>query len=150
MKDELSKSLKDATNLNEVRDAMIIICKQIKLKNALMRLGYVAGIIYSDGPEKVEENIRILNDHTEKIKKSVDFPIFSSPDIFNNGLFDRLIEAKLPRDESKAAFVKFHREILEQAGITDIFMTPRWEKSEGAKDEYETAVRLGLEIHYVE
>lgn len=29
-------------------------------------------------------------------------------------------------------------------------MTPRWDKSSGARDEHETAQRAGITIHYVE
>ncbi len=39
---------------------------------------------------------------------------------------------------------------MECGYITDIFMTPRWEHSEGARDEHKNAIKAGMTIHYVE
>lgn len=44
----------------------------------------------------------------------------------------------------------FWREIFKSGHVTDVFMTPRWEKSKGAVDEYKTAQKIGLTIHYLQ
>lgn len=144
MKNILANAFKQATTLDQVRDEFILISNNLKQERRNNQLGYVAGIINSDGPEKLQENIKKLIEQTEIIRKNNNFPIFSATDIFYQGLYQRL------SNTNRALFIKFWREILEKASVTDIFMTPRWNMSEGAKDEHETAKRLGLKIHYVE
>ena len=61
-----------------------------------------------------------------------------------------LEEIRLSTPERRKAFIAFWREVLELGKVTDIFMTPRWEQSEGATDEYNTAQRLGIQIHIVD
>lgn len=149
MKAKLAKVLVDSTNLASVRDKVIALFDQTTQRTGTKRIGYVAGIINSDGPEKVEENRQRLAEYTERIRGEQDFPIFSATDIFTKELFTRLEEVKLGGPEKTQAFLQFWREILEKGRITDIFMTPRWEQSLGARDEHETATRLGITIHYV-
>jgi len=90
--------------------------------------------------------MRILREHTEKIRKEKDFPIFSATDVM---ALETLIQIKAHKLVVKD-FIKFWREILESGHVTDIFMTPRWNKSFGATDEHETAKKLGIKIHYLD
>jgi hypothetical protein len=77
--------------------------------------------------------------------------IFSSVDLFyGNEFYNQIEDTRLPYKERRTAFIGFYREILQNSFITDIFMTPRWQKSEGATDEHETAKKQKLTIHYVE
>jgi hypothetical protein len=71
--------------------------------------------------------------------------MFSSPDIFSEGVY-RKINAHLLSSED---FQPFFRNVLSSGHITDVFMAPRWETSQGASDEHETAKRLRLTIHYL-
>lgn len=143
LKDGIAERVKAATNLNEVRDAVIAVFEEARTEKGVIRIGYVSGIITSDGPEYVERNLAILARHTENLRLAHDFPIFSSTDVFDNKVFERINANKIPVQ----AWLDFWREILESGHITDMFMTPRWEVSIGARDEYQNAQRLGLKIH---
>lgn len=149
MKAKLARVLVDSTNLAAVRDKVVALFDQTRQRTGTKRIGYVAGIINSDGPEKVEENRQRLAEYTERIREEQDFPIFSATDIFSKELFAKLEEVKLGGPERNEAFMRFWREILESGNVTDIFMTPRWEQSVGATDEHKTATKLGITIHCV-
>ncbi|OGH10799.1 MAG: hypothetical protein A3B38_03805 [Candidatus Levybacteria bacterium RIFCSPLOWO2_01_FULL_36_13] len=150
MKKEFAEVTVKATTLGHVLDAVISLFEKTRKETGDSRIGYVAGIIGSDGENRVDENRKILDRHTQRIRTEYDFPIFSATDIFENpDLWYRLEEIRLERPERRMAFLHFWREVLELGKVTDIFMTPRWEKSEGASDEHETAKRLGIKIHYV-
>lgn len=150
MKKKLVRAVRGAHSLPRVKEQIVALFEQMKGENGEKRIGYVAGIIGSDGLEKVAENMQKLAEHTERIRREQDFPIFSSTDIFSEELYERLEEMRLEYEEQRKVFMQFWREIFEEGGISDIFMTPRWEESEGAFDEYETAKRLGIAIHYVQ
>lgn len=150
MREKIVKVVKSSKNLNSIREAIVMLFEAIRKETGEKRIGYVAGIIGSDGPEKMQENRDKLIVHTEKIRGEQKYPIFSSTDIFTKEVYDQLEEIKLEWLLRRQFFIKFWREVLEQGKFTDIFMTPRWEESEGAIDEYETAKRLGITIHYVQ
>lgn len=146
MKDQIRAVLGSANTLLEVRDSLLTLFRIFK-NNGYRQMGYVSGIITSDGPEFVERNIERLAYFTEELRGYKNFPIFSATDVFSQKLFERLDEMTLETNSREEKFIRFWRDILESGFITDIFMTPRWEESKGAKDEYKTAKRLGLKIH---
>lgn len=151
MKEKIAHVTVGISNMVELRDAMIVLFEMLRMETGQDRIGYVAGVIGSEGEDKVEANREILRNYTERIRAENDFPIFSATDIFETpGLWERLPETNLEINERRKVFIKFWRELLELGKVTDIFMTPRWEISEGATDEYETSQRLGIEIHIVE
>ncbi len=147
MKQRIQESLQEASNLDDVKKIMIDIFKTLK-KEGNTQIGFVSGIITSEGPENVQKNIERLRRFTDHIRSQNDFPIFSSTDIFNDDLYKR-IHKDLPDRE---AWEQFYRDILgtEEKFITHIFMTPKWKLSHGAVDEHETASKLGINIHYLE
>lgn len=142
-------ALKNATTLSHVKTELIKMFEITKNKNGNIKIGYVAGILNSDGQKHFEDNRKKLADYAEKLRKIHKFPIFSSVDIFSNEVYDRLEEWKVSLEERETKARLFWREILEGGHVTDIFMTPRWEKSKGATDEHKTAKRIGLTIHYL-
>jgi len=151
VKKEFAEITVDATNLGHVRDAVVVLFERVRKETESSRLGYVAGIIGSEGEDKVAVNRQILQEHTDRIRAANGFPVFSATDIFENPeLWERLEEIRLSTPERRKAFIAFWREVLELGKVTDIFMTPRWEQSEGATDEYNTAQRLGIQIHIVD
>lgn len=75
--------------------------------------------------------------------------MFSAIDVFSSEIYERLAEWKLPFNEREVKARSFWRKILKSGHVTDIFMTPRWEKSKGATDEHKTAKEIGLKIHYI-
>ena len=109
----------------------------------------MAGIISSDGPQYFEINRKKLANHTKKLRIIHKFPIFSAIDVFSTDVYMRLKEMTLSFEKREVKMRFFWREILKSGYITDIFMTPRWDKSNGAVDEHKTAKIIGLTIHYV-
>lgn len=149
MKHDIQKAISHATSLQEIVTSFNNLCKSL-YENGDKRIGYVAGILFSEGPEHVQKNIHILQKHTEKVRAEHQFPVFSSVDLFyTNEFYDQIKDTKLPYAEKRNAFFAFYREILSNSYITDIFMTPRWELSQGATDEHNTAKKQKLIIHYV-
>ncbi len=147
---KIGTALKNATTLHHVKKELVKLLEITKNKNGDIQIGYVAGILNSDGPAHIEKNRRKLATYTEKLRQIHEFPIFSNVDIFSNEVYNRLEEWRLSLEEREAKARLFWREILESGHITDIFMTPRWDKSKGATDEHETAKKIGLKIHYVQ
>lgn len=149
MRDEIQGAIKGLTKLEKVLNEVNILLSKVRQKSTEKRLGYVAGIITSDGKEHMQKNIDILAKHTEILKKKYGFPIFSAVDIFGNGVYQKLEDFNQEEHLREKSFIEFWRKILSSGHITDIFMTPRWKESKGAIDEHETAKKLGLTIHYV-
>src|ERR1035437_7915212 len=99
MKQILSKSFRKATTLEHILPELMLIFESVKLKRNIKKIGYVSGVISSQGDNKISENKKLLADHTEKIRQSVDFPVFSAADIFTDELYLRIDEIKLSRLE---------------------------------------------------
>lgn len=150
MKQKIQTAIKNSTNLKHVEKAILDLFKEIKKENPKQRVGYVAGIVTSDGEENMMKNIKRLDELTEKLREKLDFPIFSSVDIFGGGIYDQIEDFHLERSLREKAFINFWRMLLKSGHITDIYMTPRWKESKGAKDEHETAKEVRLKIHYID
>ncbi len=146
MKDRLGPAVITCTDLDQVRECIVPIL--VSSKNGSDKLGYVAGMITSDGPEHIARNIKRLALFTETLRRMHGFPVFSATDIFDSGVYARLGVDLLDPKARQAEFQRFWRSVLETGQVTDIFMTPRWDLSEGAIDEHETAKKLGLTIHF--
>lgn len=145
----IGSSLKTVKNLAHVREEFVQLFKATKNEKGI-RIGYVAGILTSDGRKHFEINRKRLADYTRALCKIHKFPIFSAVDVFSDNIYKQLEEMALSFEEREVKMRSFWREILESSCVTDIFMTPRWDKSKGATDEHETAKRIGLKIHYPE
>lgn len=147
MKEQIYLAVYNATTLANVRDGLFTVFTNTR-KEGQQKIGYVSGIITSEGRENIPRNIDRLAKFTEHIRTQQDFPVFSPTDVFYDELIDRLVANNLKNDD----FIQFWREVLgaEEKFITDIFMTPRWELSQGATDEHDLSKKLGLTIHYIE
>jgi hypothetical protein len=148
MKQQIQEVLISVTSFSEIHQEITKLFAHTRKNHPSNRIGYVSGIISSDGPEHMDRNIKILKEYTEKLRDTHDFPIFSATDVFSDEIFGRLGHFTSHR-RMQEEFMQFWRDIFDSGHITDIFMTPRWEKSEGAKDELETAKKLNLKIHYI-
>jgi hypothetical protein len=146
VKQKIKKAVKNAKDLNETKQILLELFQEIRNEND--QIGYVAGILFSDGLQYFERNRQLLAKRTEIIRNHQQFPIFSAYDIFSDGLYDQIEEKEISYQERRNAFINFWRGIVGSGFVTDIFMTPRWEFSEGARDEHETAQKFGLTIHY--
>jgi t-SNARE complex subunit (syntaxin) len=149
-KDQLLGEIKKETagkyTLNELEKAVL----KVLSKHAAERvnIGYVAGVLTSDGPEKIAENVEKLINTTNQIRnKHKDILIFSSTDIFNEKLVFALEDYKKDRHLLENKFHKFWENILSSGYVNDIFMTKGWERSKGAKHEYQVAKKNKLVIH---
>lgn len=146
MKELFAGYLQTVTTLTEVRVGVVRCFEELKSGQNINQIGYVAGIITSDGREHIERNLRYLGEHTERIRQARTFPIFSAIDIFSQEVFERTNGFSLPPE----MWLTFWRDVLGSGHVTDIFMTPRWETSRGAQDEHETAKKYGITIYYIE
>ncbi len=147
--EKIKESLKNAKDLNLVAKSAISVLKEFKSKGA-NRIGYVAGTITSEGYEKIEENVKKLIKYTIKIRKREGFPIFSSTDLFDKKFVSQLKELSLPPDKLEEEFLKCWKNILSSGYVTDIYITPGWENSQGARFELKVAKEARLKIHYEE
>jgi len=147
MKEKITEAVKESNSLTQVRDALFDVFKEYRAAGH-DRIGYVSGVVTSDGPAEIPNNIRRLSSFTDRTRKKYPFPIFSATDVFDDKLFRRLDAAGFVNDD----WIAFWKEVLgaEEKFVTDMFMTPRWEKSRGATDEHRTAQEMGMIIVYIE
>ncbi len=147
MKEKITEAVKESNSLAQVRDSLFGVFKEYRLAGH-NRIGYVSGTITADGRENIPKNIARLERFTEQLRSEQKFPVFSATDVFDDELFKRLDAAGFVN----ADWEVFWREVLgaEERFVTDMFMTPRWEKSRGATDEHRVALEVGMTIVYID
>ena len=145
MHQKLKPYLTNIHNLDSIQAAVDRFLREYEPDRVDKRVGYVSGIISSDGPEHIAQNTERLARYAHYLRSLHDFPIFAYTDIFTDQIYGRVGAERLSSDE----WLIFWRKILNLGHVTDIFMTPRWDVSLGAQDEYKTAQELGLRIHIV-
>lgn len=128
-------------DLSMVYDGLIGLLGEVSAGGKI-KIGYVSGIITSDGEEHVDRNMELLRRNTSRIRESVDFPVFSAADIFHNESYDKFDGV----DEHE--WYVFWRNVLKSGYIREVFMTPRWEHSAGAKDEFAAAGEAGILVNH--
>ncbi len=128
------------TKIEVVESDLIGILSKIKRNNA-ERLGFVSGIISSDGERHIPANMEALNLYTEFYRDYTPFPVFSASDIFHPWTVGKF-------NLTKPEWSTFWTNILKSGNITDVFMTPRWNFSFGSIEEQKTAKELKLKLHY--
>jgi len=141
MQNKIQQAVKGLETLDEIRDALLAYFGEANFK----KLGYAPGMISSEGPEHIERNRKRLQEITRELEAKKGFPIFCASDVLNAEVIQILHKSLLVED-----FLKFWRDILGSGYITDIFMTPGWEKSVGARDEHKIAQSLNLKIFYLD
>ena len=147
MREAISIAVKKATSLDDVKYSLFDVFKGFK-KQGFDRIGYVSGTITSDGEANIPKNIERLTEFTDHVRTIYIFPIFSATDVFDEILFARLFAAGFRNKD----WMVFWKEVLgaKEKFVTDIFMTPKWEKSRGATDEHKTAKKMKITINYIE
>lgn len=138
-----NQTLKDCSSLDEILVKVKTIIKNYKICHLNKPIVYVAGRVTADGNRKILSNLRKLNVYTKRLKDEYGF-VFSSADIFDQETYWKLNLANPIHEDD---FYRFWREVI-SSGVTDLYMTPGWDSSTGASDEFDTAKRLGLKIHY--
>lgn len=146
---EVEKILHNSSDLKSVEKTLLAYLEKLRNIKKRERIGFVSGIVFSDGEEYVKRNIKILHDRTDKVRKKHNFSIFSAYDVLYNGLFWKLPESKLPFEKRRPIFFGFWKRVMECGHITDMFMSPGWEKSVGAVKEHESAKKMGMRVFYL-
>ena len=152
--DKLRKALEGSKDMDDVADRMVESFRRLREEHNMKRLGYVSGIITSDGPEFMVRNRAILKAFAEHLKGKHDMQLFAPSDVFEEeNDYDLVLtdgRTRIARPNDDRVFYRFWRKVLTCGYVTDIFMTPRWKKSKGAMDEHNTAVEAGIRTHYLE
>ena len=134
------QAVKKSRSFAEIEKNLIAFLKNISDKNT--QIGFVTGIINSDGPECVERHKNNLQKATKLLQQQNEFPIFSCLDVYENELREMLIRQSVTYQD----YLLFWRHILESGYITILYLTPGWQRSTGVKDEIMTAKKMGLKI----
>lgn len=150
MEKNIGPALRNAKTLLHVKKELVKLFETTKKKKDICKIGYVAGIISSDGPKYFEINRKRLANYVKKLRRIHKFPMFSAVDVFSDNIYAQLEEMALSFAEREEKMRSFWGKILRSGHVTDIFMTPRWDKSKGATDEHRIAKRIGIAIHYIE
>ncbi len=150
MNSQIYEEIKNSTKLAHVKEGLIRIFLEIKTAGEHDRIGYVSGAITSDGDDKMDCNIAILEKYTRALQKKEGTPMFFSFDVFGNGVYNKLEEVQFERELREEHFRNFWKMILSSGHITDMYMTPGWERSIGARDEHKTATKHKIRIHNVD
>ena len=146
---EFEKILNNSSDLKSVEMTLLAYLEKVRKIEKRERIGFVSGSVFSDGEENVKRNIKILHNRTEKVRKTHNFPIFSAYDVLYNGLFWKLPESRLPFEKRRPLFFGFWKRVMECGYVTDMFMSPGWEKSVGAVKEHESAVKMEMRVCYL-
>ena len=141
----ITQSVARAHTLDDIYAAIVGVFHYLREDLKCFSIGYVSGVVTSDGPEKVEENLERLCAITTQLRKVHIFPLFSPPDIFSKDVLFRVEQTGAQEGD----FIQFWRSVLLSGYISDIFMTPRWQESRGATDERQAALQANLNIHYL-
>ena len=148
MKELIIQAVAGVNNLPEMQVVLVDFLR--KRSNKVHRVGYVAGIISSEGLEKIPENTAKLEEYT--VLMSQKYPndaFFSAAYVFTTSVYERLEEFRLPKEARDEAFKGFWRGVLANGGVTDVSFTPRFRKSTGARDEHDFTIKLGLPHQFI-
>ena len=136
----------ETTSLDGVAHHLVAHLLEQKEIHHARDLAYVSGIISSDGPDKIPENMAKLQTHTNLIRQAhPEYLVFSASDIFTDPLNNRIGASQIPTE----SWLSFWEGILREGKVDIVYMTPRWEESHGARDEERVAKELGLKIIYL-
>jgi hypothetical protein len=131
-----------ARTLDTIADAAIKDLTELSQK--YRRIGYVCGILTSDGMQFKDDNKALLRLYTAQISKSVNYPIFCAATLANDK-----IEAKIARYNQFDVNHKLWDRVMRSGLVTDMFMAPRWYLSTGSRVEFSAAVDEEMAIHHV-
>jgi len=133
------------SDLDDIFEIVKARLQEVEDTHNANRIGYVAGKVTADSLDGIMPNLDRLRAYTKQVSESEHVPVFSAADIFCSDVYWRL---NLPHPNHEDEFYNFWRQVL-GSGITDVYMTPEWERSLGASDEYKRSVELNLNIHFI-
>lgn len=140
------EALAGSTTLDEaLSSALKVIAHR---KGDQFRVIYVAGPISSDGEHKIVENIERLMEFQRALAHELGQGafVFASPSIFTPSVYERLRVFEMQRALREKGLQEFFDAVIESGYLDSIYLAPGWERSVGARREYETARRIGVEV----
>lgn len=140
----------DARDLGDLRFSVGKVLHDLREEYGLARTGLVSGKIGAILPEDEHRNRLILKSHTDRLRVMLrGVLIFSSSDIFStkNNLYS-VVTADMSRERARFELCNFWSEMIKDGKVTDLFLTPGWENSEGANIEKKAAEENGCNIYF--
>lgn len=139
-----------AQDLEEVRSSVGKALHDVRREYGLIRTGLVSGKIGASLPEDEYRNRLVLKSHADRLRIMLrGVLVFSSSDIFSmkNNLYS-IVTADMSRDRARFELCNFWSEMIKDGQVTDLFLTPGWEDSEGANIEKKAAEINGCNIYF--
>jgi len=140
----LRKTAKANIPLNQKLIAITTLLSSFLKSDPTLHIRYVAGRVTSDGPDFINQNLTKLNTYTDKLENKYGQYVFSAADVFPDETYWK---KNITSNELKHVYIEFWQKLLKN-GITDMYMSPNWETSNGATFEREFAQKNGIKIHY--
>jgi hypothetical protein len=106
---------------------------------------FVCGTIFSDGTDKIAENIRKLENQINQLEKQGN-RVFNQIHFLDINLAQ---ETKIDHFETRIKFDEFYQPLFTSGCIKKVFMMPDWERSQGCSWEHEFAKNSNVEIIYL-
>ncbi|MCL5113988.1 MAG: hypothetical protein M1372_02350 [Patescibacteria group bacterium] len=97
--------LVNSTSLEQIYEEIIKFFADIRKQYE--KIGYVSGIITSDGLDKIEYNRKKLMKYTKVLEEINNFPLFSAVDIFSDDIYLRIKEKDMEHNEREKKFAWF-------------------------------------------
>lgn len=154
---DMPSILKDARDFASVKTVIVEAIKKMRTQG-ITRIGFVSGPIGNASPYVDDETGTAINKSMDEMRKVTEemvtkhhIPIFSSTDIFRVKWKDlsevqQIQQGTLIGPEKDGAMNALFGGILEEGGITDIFMMKGWRKAPGAIYEHSVAEKPGSVI----
>ena len=139
----VAAAVANAVTLDDVQRAIIHFLREVCRATPGVGFHYVVGMISSEGPEHIPRNLERLTAYTHAVRGHHGPYAFSARSIWTDGLFGRIGETKGMTTQD---WMPFWRGVMESGCTAALHLCPRWEQSHGARDEVETAQRLGIPI----
>lgn len=148
--ESMRNHLRDAAglirNFDDAHGHVVHVLRTFRNEYHYSRIGYVSGVLTSDGPHRVLDNREELIRLAGVLQEMHHFPIFTLQDVFTPETLRRLKEA----GHTSRHYTDLAAQVLQSGHITDVFFAPRWEGSQTALFEHDIADRFGLRINYIE
>lgn len=136
------ESVQPATTITDARVRFLSALEKVTHDTPEIKICYVIGTVTSEGPEHIDENLKLLKERSSKVAEHFDGIVFSAADLFNQTLFQRFDSAGAKNQD----YLNFWEEVIRSGYITDIVRTPKWQLSRGASHENRIATEVGIGI----
>lgn len=150
MREIFLERLNGSFTLTEVRNRVLQVLGQIRAQNPTVPVRYVAGIVSSDGYDRMAHNVERLERLTQQARSVYGGFVFSAVDVFGHtGLWNKLVPLIHRGQLSGDDFIEFWRAILGSGAVDEVLLTPGYERSKGATDEQRTAQKHNITLRFL-